>query len=71
MTLYDGPGETLMPSDPIALYAETPVLIDALAAAVGTTPQDVLDHLTESFTRDKLDDATALHVFIDEYVLTE
>lgn len=69
MTQYSGPGVTPMafsaPTHP--LIRETPILMETLAEAVGTTPQDVAVHLA-----DTEGDAnhTPLAAFIDEYILT-
>lgn len=49
------------------LLLETPILMEALAFAVGTTAEDVAEHLSDT---EGQPEQSALSSFIDEYLLT-
>lgn len=70
MTLYDGPGVTPMRSDAEQLYSETPILIETIAAAVGTSNMDVAFHMADTRKTLNVGEQTALLLFLDEFVLT-
>jgi hypothetical protein len=48
-------------------YSETPILVEALAATIHTTPQDVCEQLQANATTYR-PDSVAVMRFIDDYV---
>lgn len=49
-------------------YAETPVMIEALAETVHTSIPDVCEHLEASVIHEELTEPGAVMRFVDEYV---
>lgn len=49
-------------------YAETPILIEALAATVRTSIPDVCEHLEANVVEDHVSEVSAVLTFIDEYI---
>jgi hypothetical protein len=55
--------------DPEVWRRETPLLVEALAAASNSTPEDVCEHLEHTFLESRTTDIGAVLVFLDEYVM--
>lgn len=49
-------------------YAETPILVEALAEAVHTSTMDVCEHLEATVIHEGTGPATAVQRFVDEYI---
>lgn len=49
-------------------YAETPILVDTLAASVHTSTLDVCEHLEATVLHEQATEEAAVQRFIDEYI---
>lgn len=46
----------------------SPIFVDTLAEAIGTSPEDVAAHLEDGVVNDHLSDGASVWQFLDEYI---